>query len=322
MTPIRLAAGSYYGTTEQRLDVAGVTFTETIYGPGTRLPHHTHESAYLCLVVEGEFDESLGARHRACAAGHLLVRPAGETHAQSFGASGGRCFNIHLGAPWESRIAALASAQRPIPGAHGGAAAGWARRLYGRLSSRAPVSALSVEGLVCLMLAELAPPAAGREGARRASRAVGMATDFIRAHFRSPISLTAVAAAAQAHPTSLARAFRSHHGVTVGAYIRSRRVEWAQRQLRNDAEPLASLALSAGFHDQAHFTRTFRSAVGCPPGAYRRLSLPRASEPSAESCIGQGSPGSLPRRGPRRARLRSGRDSARRRHGGTLPRDS
>jgi AraC-like DNA-binding protein len=35
--------------------------------------------------------------------------------------------------------------------------------------------------------------------------------------------------------------------------------------------PLAELALAAGFADQAHFTRMFRSTLGVTPGRYARL---------------------------------------------------
>jgi AraC-like DNA-binding protein len=35
--------------------------------------------------------------------------------------------------------------------------------------------------------------------------------------------------------------------------------------------PLAEVALTAGFADQAHFTRIFRSAYGVTPGRYARL---------------------------------------------------
>jgi AraC-like DNA-binding protein len=49
-----------------------------------------------------------------------------------------------------------------------------------------------------------------------------------------------------------------------------RRLDFARGRLR-DGVPLAELALSAGFADQAHFTRMFRSAYGMTPGRYARL---------------------------------------------------
>jgi AraC-like DNA-binding protein len=49
-----------------------------------------------------------------------------------------------------------------------------------------------------------------------------------------------------------------------------RRLDFARGRLR-DGVPLAELALSAGFADQAHFTRMFRSAYGVTPGRYASL---------------------------------------------------
>jgi AraC-like DNA-binding protein len=49
-----------------------------------------------------------------------------------------------------------------------------------------------------------------------------------------------------------------------------RRLDFARNRL-GDGTPLAELALAAGFADQAHFTRMFRSAFGLTPGHYSRL---------------------------------------------------
>jgi len=49
-----------------------------------------------------------------------------------------------------------------------------------------------------------------------------------------------------------------------------RRLDFARSQLRG-GRALAELALTAGFADQAHFTRMFRSAYGVTPGRYARL---------------------------------------------------
>jgi AraC-like DNA-binding protein len=68
----------------------------------------------------------------------------------------------------------------------------------------------------------------------------------------------------------LARQFRVAYGTSPHRYLLMRRLDLARRRLRQGV-PLAELALAAGFADQAHFTRTFRSAVGIPPGRYARL---------------------------------------------------
>ena len=60
------------------------------------------------------------------------------------------------------------------------------------------------------------------------------------------------------------------YGTSPHRYALLRRLDFARSQLR-DGMPLAELALSAGFADQAHFTRMFKSAYGMTPGRYAHI---------------------------------------------------
>jgi AraC-like DNA-binding protein len=68
----------------------------------------------------------------------------------------------------------------------------------------------------------------------------------------------------------LARQFRALYGTSPYRYSLLRRLDFARTQLRH-RQPLAELALTAGFADQAHFTRMFTAAFGVTPGRYARL---------------------------------------------------
>ncbi len=125
---------------------------------------------------------------------------------------------------------------------------------------------LAVEGL----LLELAAAAARQRKADRPAPAwLATVRDFLHEHFSERIRLADVAAAAGVHPTHLARVFRARLGISVAAYVRELRLDWAAGQLLSTDEPLAAIARDAGFSDQSHFTRAFSAYTGLSPGRYR-----------------------------------------------------
>jgi AraC family transcriptional regulator len=95
--------------------------------------------------------------------------------------------------------------------------------------------------------------------------------EFLRAHFRLPVSLSAAAREAGVHPVHFARVFRQRHGCSVSAHIRALRLADAATQIVSAGESLARVACLTGFADQAHLTRCFARMAGCSPGALRRL---------------------------------------------------
>jgi AraC-like DNA-binding protein len=82
-------------------------------------------------------------------------------------------------------------------------------------------------------------------------------------------SLDALASAARVSPAQLARAFRRFQGCTIGEYHRRVRVFQAVQLMQESHAAIATVALSAGFADHAHFTRVFRRVIGMTPRAYR-----------------------------------------------------
>ncbi|MCI0347645.1 MAG: helix-turn-helix transcriptional regulator [Chloroflexi bacterium] len=74
----------------------------------------------------------------------------------------------------------------------------------------------------------------------------------------------------------LARQFRSAFGTSPYRYSLLRRLDCVRAQLRRNRS-VADVALAAGFADQAHLSRMFKSAFGVTLGRYRALEANRAT---------------------------------------------
>ncbi len=67
-----------------------------------------------------------------------------------------------------------------------------------------------------------------------------------------------------------ARAFKANLGMTPHRWHLLKRLELAERQLRETRSTLAEIALDCGFGDQSYFTRVFKRERGSTPGDVRR----------------------------------------------------
>ncbi|QIS21592.1 helix-turn-helix domain-containing protein [Nocardia terpenica] len=97
---------------------------------------------------------------------------------------------------------------------------------------------------------------------------------FIEQHLDDPdLSPDAIAAAHHINPRYLRKLFQAQ-GQTVTGWIREQRLQRCRRDLldpRLTDRPIAVIAARWGFLDIAHFTRTFHTAFGLPPAAYRQV---------------------------------------------------
>jgi AraC family transcriptional regulator len=131
------------------------------------------------------------------------------------------------------------------------------------------VADLHTQGLELLAL--MASPLTGR-GLGLERPWLGRAEEFLRAHFREPVSLRDAAREARVHPVHLARVFRRRYGLPVSAFLQSLRLVEAGRLVLQGTS-LVDAAHAAGFSDQAHFSRLFSREFGFSPKRMRPARL-------------------------------------------------
>src|SRR5688572_3644568 len=93
---------------------------------------------------------------------------------------------------------------------------------------------------------------------------------FVEANLGQTIHLHDLAARAALSPFHFARAFKTSAGMTPRSYVEHRRIEQAKRLLTESTQPLAQVAVEAGFGTQSRLTSTFKRRTGFTPGEFRR----------------------------------------------------
>ena len=267
-----LERGEFLGRGRVVRESGGLLFYSTHHAPNARLPHHAHVSPYFLLVADGALTETCGHEARSCPPGTVIFNPAEVEHADAIARVGGQCFMMQLGPSWTSRYGDM------LRGASWTTYQGLATWLAAQLKREAegvePASDLAIEGYALLLVAEVTK-AAGRSTTLRMPPAwLRGAAERLRESFADPPSIAALALESGVHPVYFARTFREYFHCSPGDYLRAQRLEWARQALAG-ARSLCEIAVSAGYTDQAHFSRDFKRRVGLSPAAYRRASRSR-----------------------------------------------
>jgi AraC family transcriptional regulator len=250
----------FFGQILRDRRVGGLRVLETEYAHGAELSSHAHTSPHAALVISGEVVEACARRSVECKPLSLLVRRAGDEHANRFRGPT-RCLTLEA-----TSSDALVRVDEPRAFADGGPAVGAAVRLLSA-SREAAWDPLEIESLALEVLASAAPstPASADR-----SPWLARVTELLEDRFPDRVTLSELSAAAGVHAVHVARTFRRVHRMNVGAFVRRRRAEHAARLLVRSGRPLAHVAVACGFSDQAHLTRVFRREFGTSPARFRR----------------------------------------------------
>jgi AraC family transcriptional regulator len=250
------AVATAEGTTSRRaIDVGRFAVSEVAFAPERRLPWHEHPRACVAVVVDGGVRKRFKHCEDVAAFGTVVMMPPQEPHEDVFGREGARIVVVEA----ENGVVGIASF-RDWTATH------LALRIAAELEAPDPLTPLAVEGLAL----ELAVVSRRGPAPSRPARWLETARELLHERFLDPPTAHEVAAEVGVHPSHLARTFRAQYSDSLGGYVRKLRLDWAAERLVRTDEPLAALALEAGFVDQSHFTRAFRGRFGLTPARYRR----------------------------------------------------
>ncbi|MGD0963296.1 MAG: AraC family transcriptional regulator [Candidatus Acidiferrales bacterium] len=254
----------------------GLVLSEIDYPPRFRIGWHRHELAALALTVRGSLTETFansGIKLMECG---LLIRPAGERHWDSVGDLGATCFLIEVRREWLDDVPRLATILTTPSFHERGPIRLLARRAYHEWLLGDTASPIAIQALVMEIVAHLV-----RDGEARARGWSPLWLKRVKQRldegFAETLSLAELARIGGVHPTHLARQFRRHYRLTIGEYIRERRVDAAIGLLAEKDLSLTEIALDTGFSSHGHLCTVLKQATGMTPTQFRQINGRKSS---------------------------------------------
>lgn len=266
--PVILPAGRHYGTQTHTRTVGRFRLTRTRYPPGFTTPWHAHEAAAFCLVIRGDYVERFRQQDVEGQAAAVVFRPPRLEHVDIIGPMGASCFIVEPSLDWctatdASHVISVKRAQ-----VNRGPAEWYMRRAMREFDSTDSLSPIALEGLMLCVVATMTRAARPSTSPRRW---LGIIRERLDTMYADRITLSELATGVGVHPVHLAATFRRTFGVTVGEYVRQRRVECARRLLAQGTRRISEIALDLGFANPSHFSRVFSKHTGATPLEYRKL---------------------------------------------------
>jgi AraC family transcriptional regulator len=244
-----------HGVVLDELRVDGLRVVLVAHRPGLCLHPHKHDTAKLCIVLDGAATELCGLDVLTPAVLDPVFRPAHVAHENQYHAPGARSLLVELD-PADPRTRGVAGGiARDRAGAKR-ASLELVRACRAPRSSRARRLRSATERVL-----ELFTP----EHRRRVPSWLEEAREALAEEAAAPPTLAALARRLGVHPVYLAQSFRAEWGMTTRAFVRAHRVFRVMQAIDGGAG-LAEAAAGSGFADQSHMTRAFRRERGAPPG--------------------------------------------------------
>ena len=236
-------------------------------------PRHSHSNGHVVMVYDGEWTDLAGSECRVLRRGDVLFHPVGVDH-ETLAAAGTTVVMVDVS---KTVLGAFQSLyDRPILMTFDDVD-GIPDRIHSEISHADSAAPLVVNSLILQLLA--IGSRTPMKPARRKPDWVSRLVAYIHANLGERLTMQRLAAIAAVSESHLSHSFNQYFDCSVSDYIRDARLRAAARELRHSGDSVQQIAWNFGFSDQAHLTRTFKSAYGVTPTEYRSARTAWADDP-------------------------------------------
>jgi AraC-like DNA-binding protein len=247
---------------------------------GAAYQKHRHDTYAIGLTDRGVQVFDYRGSARVSTPGQVVVLYPDEVHDGRAGTEAGFGYRIVYVEPSHLAEALRVLRGRPYPLPFVGEPVSTNARLSHAVEGafRAPLESLAVDSLIVDLAEGLLEREQGDGRPTPTQRidvpVIERARQFLDAERTRVVHSTELESITGLTRYELARQFRIMFGTSPYRYLLMRRLDFARERIHQE-RPLVEVACDAGFADQAHFTRAFKSAFGLTPARYRALRAPR-----------------------------------------------
>lgn len=267
----QLTFSGVHGSITRSGTFGDLRLTETSYRPGLFIEAHAHELACFGLVLQGSYQEDFRGKQLLCVPRTVLFRPAEAVHLDRFSESGAHCLLVELSASWLEHLRDFGSLVSDPVAVQDATMERVGNRIYAEwLVGSDDLVPLAIEGLTTELAVALNrwPSCHARTRPPAWLRRV---TDLLQERAPEMIRLSEITREVGISRSHLMAEFRRHQRMTIGDFVRHRRIELACGMLLRSDPGLAEIAIACGFPNQTCFSSVFRRFRGMTPGQYRRI---------------------------------------------------
>ena len=102
---------------------------------------------------------------------------------------------------------------------------------------------------------------------------IHQAVQYVQAHFSEPLNMAEVSNRVSMNYSMFSTLFKQYTGVNFVNYLQNLRINEAKRLLETTDRHIYEIGRRAGFSDDKHFLKIFKSATGFSPTEYRKSKL-------------------------------------------------
>src|SRR5262249_47832559 len=161
--------------------------------------------------IDGSFSEILHRHRFECCSQSIVIKPAGEAHANEYGSIGARCFLIEVHPRRLEALHPISNLLERVAHLSGAMLSILVLRIRKEMRVMDTASLLAIEALTVELIVELSRHSLLRPE-RKLPVWLARAKEMLHEHSSESITLSEVAKQVDIHPVHLAREFRKFYG--------------------------------------------------------------------------------------------------------------